>query len=154
MPVSEQDEAWVRQALALADRAAQAGDVPVGALVIGPDADVIGQGWNIREAMGDPTGHAEIVAMRDAAQRLGRWRLDGCTLVVTLEPCAMCAGAIVAARVPRVVFGAWDAKAGACGSMWDLVRDRNALHQAEVIAGVAEEDCRETLADFFSAHRL
>ncbi|MCL2424663.1 MAG: nucleoside deaminase, partial [Micrococcales bacterium] len=122
-----QHETWA-MGLALDEaRAALAtGDVPVGAVVLGPDGQVVGRGHNAREATGDPTAHAEILAIRQAATALGSWRLDGCTLVVTLEPCLACAGAVILARVPRVVLGAWDPKAGACGSVWDVVRDRRA----------------------------
>ena len=143
----------MRRALVLAGRAAEAGDVPVGALVLGPDAEVLGEGWNLREARGDPTAHAEVVAIRAAADRVGRWRLDGCTLVVTMEPCPMCAGAVVLSRVERVVFGAWDPKLGACGSVWDVPRDRRATHRAEVVGGVLEADCGEVVRRFFDGHR-
>lgn len=137
----------------LAQRAADAGDVPVGALVVSGDGEVLGEGWNRREAEGDPTAHAEIVAVRAAAQRLGTWRLEGCTLVVTMEPCPMCAGAVVLARVERVVLGAWDPKLGACGSVWDVVRDRRATHRAEVLGGVLEVECGEVVRRFFQGHR-
>jgi tRNA(adenine34) deaminase len=143
----------MRRALVLAGRAAEAGDVPVGALVLGPDGEVLGEGWNLREARGDPTAHAEVVAIRAAADRVGRWRLDGCTLVVTMEPCPMCAGAVVLSRVERVVFGAWDPKLGACGSVWDVPRDRRATHRAEVVGGVLEADCGEVVRRFFDGHR-
>ncbi len=119
----------MRRALALAERAAEAGDVPVGALVVSASGEVLGEGWNLREADGDPTAHAEVVAIRAAASRLGTWRLEGCTLVVTMEPCPMCAGAVVLSRVARVVLGAWDPKLGACGSVWDVVRDRRSTHR-------------------------
>ncbi len=138
----------MREALAEAERALP-GDVPVGALLVGPDADVLGRGHNVREATGDPTGHAEIVALRAAAAVAGQWRLDGCTLVVTLEPCAMCAGASVLARVDRIVFGAYDPKAGAVGSLWDLVRDRRVNHRPEVIGGVLADRCGALLSRFF-----
>jgi tRNA(adenine34) deaminase len=141
------------QALAVASGALASGDVPVGALVVGPDGTVLGVGHNVREAVGDPTAHAEVVAIRAAAARVGSWRLEGCTLVVTLEPCAMCAGALVLARVARVVLGAWDPKAGACGSVWDLVRDRRATHRAEVVGGVREQECSQLLLDFFVGQR-
>jgi tRNA(adenine34) deaminase len=143
----------MRRALVLAGRAAEAGDVPVGALVLGPAGEVLGEGWNLREARGDPTAHAEVVAIRAAADRVGRWRLDGCTLVVTMEPCPMCAGAVVLSRVERVVFGAWDPKLGACGSVWDVPRDRRATHRAEVVGGVLEADCGEVVRRFFDGHR-
>jgi tRNA(adenine34) deaminase len=144
---------WMRHALALAGRAAEAGDVPVGAVVVGPAGELLGEGWNLREEDGDPTAHAEVVAVRAAAARLGTWRLDGCTLVVTMEPCPMCAGAVVLSRLDRVVFGAWDPKLGACGSVWDVPRDRRATHRAEVVGGVLEEECGEVVRRFFDAHR-
>jgi tRNA(adenine34) deaminase len=143
----------MRRALELAQRAADAGDVPVGALVAGPDGAVLGEGWNLREAQGDPTAHAEVVAVREAAGRLGTWRLEGCTLVVTMEPCPMCAGAVVLSRIERVVLGAWDPKLGACGSVWDVVRDRRATHRAEVVGGVLEEECSAVVRRFFEEHR-
>jgi tRNA(adenine34) deaminase len=143
----------MRRALELAQRAADAGDVPVGALVVGPDGEVLGEGWNLREARGDPTAHAEVVAVREAAGRLGTWRLEGCTLVVTMEPCPMCAGAVVLSRIKRVVFGGWDPKLGACGSVWDVVRDRRATHRAEVVGGVLEEECGAAVRRFFEEHR-
>jgi len=143
----------MRAALAEARLALVGGDVPVGALVVDGDGAVVGRGHNLREATGDPTAHAEVLALRDAAARLGTWRLDGCTLVVTLEPCAMCAGAIVLARVPRLVLGAWDPKAGATGSVHDLVRDRRLNHRVEVIGGVLEEECGAILREFFAEHR-
>ncbi|QCB95466.1 nucleoside deaminase [Cellulomonas shaoxiangyii] len=129
------------------------GDVPVGAVVLGPDGAVVGRGRNGREADADPTAHAEVVALRAAAATLGRWRLDDCTLVVTLEPCLMCAGATLLARVPRLVLGAWDAKAGACGSQWDVVRDRRTNHRVEVVAGVRADECAALLRNFFATHR-
>ena len=141
------------QALSVAAEALVSDDVPVGALVLGPDGGVLGVGRNLREAEGDPTAHAEVVAIRAAAAALGSWRLEGCTLVVTLEPCAMCAGALVLARVARVVLGAWDPKAGACGSVWDLVRDRQATHRVEVVGGVREQECSRLLLDFFAGQR-
>lgn len=141
------------RALELAAAAAADGDIPVGAVVVDAAGEIIGEGRNTRERDGDPTGHAEVVALRAAAEAKGEWRLEGCTLVVTLEPCAMCAGAVVAARVPRVVLGAWDAKAGACGSVWDIVRDRRSIHRAEVVGGVREGECARLLLDFFAEHR-
>lgn len=153
LPVDPCHEEWIGLALALAGRCAAAGDVPVGALVLDAAGQVLGRGWNAREADGDPTAHAEILALRAASEGLGTWRLDDCVLVVTLEPCPMCAGALVQARVARVVFGAWDAKAGACGSVWDLVRDRLALHRAEVVGGVREAECAALLRDFFASRR-
>src|SRR5688500_18867925 len=133
----------MRQALALAATAAGEDDVPVGAVVLDADGAVIGTGRNTRERDADPTGHAEIVAMREAATARGEWRLEGCTLVVTLEPCTMCAGALVAARVERLVFGAFDEKAGAVGSLWDVVRDRRLNHRPEVVSGVLAEESAE-----------
>lgn len=141
------------RALELAALAALDGDIPVGALVVDGSGVVIGEGRNTRERDGDPTGHAEVVALRAAAAELGEWRLGECTLVVTLEPCPMCAGAVVLARVPRVVLGAWDPKMGACGSVWDVVRDRRSVHRAEVIGGVLEGECAAVLRDFFADHR-
>ncbi|RNL60846.1 nucleoside deaminase [Nocardioides marmoriginsengisoli] len=141
----------MRQAL---ERAAEAGqDVPIGAVVLDPDGAVIGSGVNIRERDGDPTGHAEVVALRAAAVTRGEWRLDGCTLVVTLEPCTMCAGAIVLSRVQRLVFGAYDDKAGAVGSLWDVVRDRRLNHRPEVIGGVLAEESAALLDAFFAQQR-
>ncbi len=141
------------RALEVAAHAAASDDVPVGALVLGPQGQVLGQGYNRREADGDPTAHAEVLALREAAAARGEWRLDDCTLVVTLEPCTMCAGAIVLARVPRVVFGAWDPKAGAAGSVRDVLRDSRLNHQVEVIPGVREQECSQILREFFEAHR-
>ncbi|MFE6663961.1 tRNA adenosine(34) deaminase TadA [Streptomyces sp. NPDC057697] len=139
----------MRRALAEADLAALAGDVPVGAVVLGPDGALLATGHNEREATGDPTAHAEVLALRRAATALGHWRLTGCTLVVTLEPCTMCAGALVQSRVDRVVYGARDEKAGAAGSLWDLVRDRRLNHRPEVIQGVLENECASLLTSFF-----
>lgn len=152
-PARPQDEAWMRLALAEAAQAPATGDVPVGCVVVGPDGQVLGAGRNAREADGDPTAHAEVVAIRAAAGTLGSWRLDGCTLVVTLEPCTMCAGAIVLARLPRLVFGAWDPKAGAVGSLWDVVRDRRLNSRPEVVSGVLAEPCSALLRTFFEDHR-
>jgi len=143
----------MRLALGEATSAADAGDVPVGAVVLDPAGTVVGRGHNEREALGDPTAHAEVVAIRAAAAALGQWRLEGCTLVVTLEPCSMCAGAIVLARLARVVFGAYDPKAGAVGSMWDLVRDRRLNHRPEVVAGVLEGECAAALTGWFDDRR-
>ena len=140
-------------ALEAAALAPAQGDVPVGAVVIGPDGALLGRAHNDRERTGDPTGHAEVLAMRQAATALGAWRLTGCTLVVTLEPCTMCAGALVLARVARVVFGAADPKSGAVGSLWDVVRDRRLNHRPEVVAGVLPEPCGELLRSFFAHHR-
>ncbi len=129
------------------------GDVPVGAVMLNKDGAIISMGNNQRELLKDPLAHAEIVAIKSASRSIGSWRLEECTLVVTLEPCAMCAGAIMQARIPRVVFGAWDEKAGAAGSMWDLLRDPRALHKVEVITGVLESECAGVLKDFFSKQR-
>ncbi|MBT2490424.1 tRNA adenosine(34) deaminase TadA [Streptomyces sp. ISL-96] len=139
----------MRLAMDEAARAAEAGDVPVGAVLLGPDGSLLSAGHNEREATGDPTAHAEVLAVRRAALKLGEWRLTGCTLVVTLEPCTMCAGALVQSRVDRVVFGALDEKAGAAGSLWDVVRDRRLNHRPEVIQGVLERECSAQLTAFF-----
>lgn len=147
------DEQSMRQALDLAAMAAGEGDVPVGAVVVDSAGTVIGTGRNTRERDADPTGHAEIVAMREAAAARGGWRLEGCTLVVTLEPCTMCAGALVAARVERLVFGAFDEKAGAVGSLWDVVRDRRLNHRPEVVSGVLADESAALLREFFLTHR-
>lgn len=144
---------WMAEALDLARAAVADGDVPVGALVIDPSGVVIGRGRNTRERDGDPTGHAEIVAIREAAAARGEWRLEGCTLVVTLEPCTMCAGAIVSSRLARLVFGAFDDKAGAVGSLWDVVRDRRLNHRPEVVSGVRAAESAALLREFFAAHR-
>lgn len=143
----------MRRALELAARATDAGDVPVGAVVLDADGLVLGEGFNVRERDGDPAGHAELVALRAAATARGEWRLTGCTLVVTLEPCTMCAGALVAARVDRLVLGAWDEKAGAAGSLWDVVRDRRLNHRPDVTAGVLAQESAELLRSFFADHR-
>ncbi|MER8028698.1 tRNA adenosine(34) deaminase TadA [Streptomyces bauhiniae] len=149
-PVRDPWRPAMRLALAEADRAALGGDVPVGAVVLGPDGTtVLGAGHNEREATGDPTAHAEVLALRRAAAALGEWRLTGCTLVVTLEPCTMCAGALVQSRVDRVVYGARDDKAGAAGSLWDVVRDRRLNHRPEVVEGVLAEECARPLTEFF-----
>ncbi len=146
-------DAAMADALAEARLALSSGDVPVGALVLDPAGTAIGRGHNVRERLGDPTGHAEVVALRQAAARRGHWRLSGCTLVVTLEPCTMCAGAAVLARVDRLVFGAYDDKAGAVGSLWDVVRDRRLNHRPEVIGGVGAAESTALLGEFFSGHR-
>ncbi|TFC40016.1 tRNA adenosine(34) deaminase TadA [Cryobacterium sp. TMT2-14] len=148
--VDRRHSEWMRLALCEARAALETGDVPVGAVVLDPSGRVIGRGRNEREALQDPTGHAEIVAIRLAAASLGDWHLTGCTLVVTLEPCVMCAGAILAARVPVVVFGAWDEKAGASGSVYDVLRDRRLNHRAEVYAEVDADECGELLRAFFA----
>lgn len=141
------------EALALAERASAVGDVPVGAVVIKPDGAIVGRGFNRREVSHDPTAHAEVLALREAALALETWRLDDCTLVVTLEPCVMCAGAVLAARIPRLVIGAWDDRAGATGSQWDLVRDGRIGAKVEVISGVRADESAVLLRDFFEARR-
>ena len=146
-------EEVMHAALEIARSAEKSGDVPVGAILLNPSGEIIGRGFNLRERDNDPTAHAEIVAMREGASSLGKWRLDGCTLVVTLEPCGMCAGAIAQARIPRVVFGAWDEKAGAVGSVWDLLRDPRAPFSVEVISGILEAECAQVLRDFFEPLR-
>ncbi len=154
--MSRETGAWdaaMRQALTRAGEAHASGDVPIGAVVLDARGTVIGTGMNIRERDGDPTGHAEVVALRAAARHVGEWRLTGCTLVVTLEPCTMCAGAIVLSRVDRLVFGAYDEKAGAVGSLWDVVRDRRLNHRPEVLGGVLAEECAVLLEEFFAAQR-
>jgi tRNA(adenine34) deaminase len=138
------------EAISIARSAVRTGDVPVGAIVLNKDGIVIGKGSNEREAENDPTAHAEIVAIRNAASRLQNSRLDGCTLVVTLEPCAMCAGAIAQSRITHLIFGAWDEKAGAVGSVWDVLRDPRSIFSVEVTAGVRESECAQLLKDFFS----
>ncbi len=153
-PAQPVDQWAMGVALDEARRALLTGDVPVGAVVVAPGAHVVGWGHNAREDDTDPTAHAEILALRDAASNLGRWRLEDCTLVVTLEPCVMCAGAVLAARVGRLVFGAWDPKAGAVGSQWDVVRDRRAMVKVEVLGGVRAEESALLLQRFFEEHRL
>ena len=144
----------MRAALVEASLALESADVPIGAVVLDRTGEVIGRGHNVRERDGDPTGHAELVAVRAAASAVGEWRLTGCTLVVTLEPCTMCAGAIVLARLDRLVFGAYDAKAGAVGSLWDVVRDRRLNHRPEVVGGVLADECGSLVDDFFAHQRL
>lgn len=152
-PVSEQEA--VKAALDVAKQARGTADVPIGAVVFAPDGTLLAGAHNAREALGDPTGHAEILALREAARRFGDgWRLDGCTLAVTVEPCTMCAGALVLARVGRVVFGAWEPKTGAVGSLWDVVRDRRLNHRPEVVGGVLAEECALLLDEFFAEHRV
>ncbi len=143
----------MRLALDEAREAVSTGDVPIGAVVLDPSGEVVARGRNVREAEGDPTGHAEVVALRAAARALGEWRLTGCTLVVTLEPCTMCAGAAVLARVGRIVFGAYDDKAGAVGSLWDVVRDRRLNHRPEVVGGVLAAESTALLDAFFAEQR-
>ena len=137
----------MREAIAVAHQSRASNDVPVGALIVDPSGKVIATGTNEREAKSDPTAHAEIVAMRKAATN--GWRLDNHTLVVTLEPCAMCAGAIAQARISKVIYGAWDEKAGAAGSVWDVLRDPRAIHRVEVESGVLEKECAALLSEFF-----
>jgi len=139
--------------LALAESEKVTDDVPIGAVVVDADGQVIGRGHNEREETGDPTAHAEVLAIREAARHVGEWRLTGCTLVVTLEPCTMCAGAIVLSRLDRLVFAAYDEKAGAVGSLWDVVRDRRLNHRPEVVGGVMADVAGGRLRDFFTGHR-
>jgi tRNA(adenine34) deaminase len=143
----------MREAFALAQQAQAANDVPVGAVVIDSNGKVVGRGFNTREVSNNPLGHAEVNALNDAAKNLGSWRLDDCTLIVTLEPCTMCAGAIVQSRIGRVVFGAFDEKAGAVGSLWDVVRDSRLPHRPEVISGVLAQEAAQILTDFFKNKR-
>ena len=143
----------MQQALLLAKEAANHGDVPVGAIIVDEKGAVIGRGKNERVKNNDPLAHAEIMAIKDAASKLSNWRFDQLTLIVTLEPCAMCAGAIAQSRFERLVFGSFDEKAGAAGSMWDLIRDARALTQIEVVSGVLADDCALVLSDFFASKR-
>ncbi|MEJ6573675.1 MAG: tRNA adenosine(34) deaminase TadA [Actinomycetes bacterium] len=143
----------MNKAVEIAKSALAAGDVPVGALVLNAEGKQVGTGFNRREIDNDPSAHAEIIALRQAAIANNSWRLDGHTIVVTLEPCAMCAGAISQARIKTLVFGAWDAKAGAVGSVWDVLRDPRSLHQVEVISGVNESECAGLLSEFFKNNR-
>jgi tRNA(adenine34) deaminase len=143
----------MQQAILLAKAAGDNGDVPVGALVVNESGEVLGAGHNLRQVNNDPTAHAEIVAIRMASSKLNNWRMDDLTMIVTLEPCAMCAGAISQSRFKRVVFGAWDEKAGAVGSVWDVIRDPRSLNKVEVITGVLEKDCALLLSDFFEKKR-
>jgi tRNA(adenine34) deaminase len=145
----QNSEELMRLAIDVAKSATRTGDVPVGAIVINSDGVLIGRGFNEREANNDPTAHAEIVAIRNATSRLQNSRLDGCTLIVTLEPCAMCAGAIAQSRISKVIFGAWDEKAGAVGSIWDVLRDPRSIFKVEVSAGILEDECAELLTEFF-----
>jgi len=141
------------EALEVAESATASGDVPVGSVVFNPDGQLVGVGHNLRERDCDPTAHAEVIAIREAALKAGTWRLDHHTLVVTLEPCAMCAGAIAQSRIKTLVFGAWDEKAGAVGSVWDILRDPRAIHQVEVISGIMEAECADLLTTFFKQQR-
>lgn len=143
----------MRAALAEARLALEHGDVPIGAVVVGPSGEVVGRGHNERESRGDPTAHAEVLALREASGAMGAWRLSGCTLYVTLEPCTMCAGAAVLARVDRVVYAATDPKAGAVGSLWDVVRDPRLNHRPEVVSGLLAEESATLLRAFFGPHR-
>ena len=143
----------MQAALSLAKVAADKGDVPVGAIVVNEAGEILGTGQNLREQNNDPTAHAEIVALRNASEKFGSWRLDDLTIVVTLEPCAMCAGAILQSRVKRLVFAAWDEKAGAVGSVMDVIRDPRALTKVEVITGIMEKECSDVLKDFFNTKR-
>ena len=143
----------MQEAISLAKEAAIKGDVPVGALVVDDAGTIIGIGANLREQDNDPTAHAEIVAIRNAASKIGNYRLDDLTMVVTLEPCGMCAGAIGQSRIKRLVFGSFDEKGGAAGSIWDLIRDARALTQIEVVSGVLADDCALVLSDFFASKR-
>lgn len=143
----------MKEALRLAVEAAKAGEVPVGAVVLDGDGNIIGRGANLRERESDPLAHAEVLAMKSAASSRKSWNLSDCTLVVTLEPCPMCAGAILQTRLKRVIFGAWDAKLGACGSVWDILRDRHVGSYPEVIGSVCESECAQLLRNFFENHR-
>ncbi len=143
----------MQAALSLAKVAGDNGDVPVGAIVVNEAGEILGTGQNLREKNNDPSAHAEIVAMRQAAEKIGSWRLDDLTMVVTLEPCSMCAGAISQSRFKRLVFGTWDEKAGAVGSVWDLIRDGRSLNKVEVVSGVMEQECGDVLKSFFSSKR-
>lgn len=143
----------MRQALDEAHASAEHADVPIGAVVLDPQGRFLAGAGNERELLGDPTAHAEVLALRRASEALGSWRLEGCTLVVTLEPCTMCAGALVLARVQRLVFGAFDPKAGAVASLWDVVRDPRLNHRPEVTSGILEPECATLLQDFFAKHR-
>lgn len=149
VPTSHERKAQMELALVEARACAHTDDVPVGAVILDAAGEVIATGRNTKERDEDPLGHAEVMAIRAAAEKLGNWRLNDCTLVVTLEPCVMCAGAILAARIPTVVYGAWDEKAGAAGSVFDLLRDRRLNHQVEVISGVLAEECGQLLTEFF-----
>jgi len=151
--VASQWDAAMRQALELGRLAGVAGDVPVGAVVLDRAGEVVSAAGNEREVLGDPTAHAEVLVLRAAAAATGSWRLDGHTLVVTLEPCTMCAGALVLARVERLVFGAYDPKAGAVASLWDVVRDSRLNHRVEVTGGVLADECGQILLDFFGRRR-
>ena len=143
----------MQAALSLAKVAADKGDVPVGAIVVNEAGEILGTGQNLREQSNDPTAHAEVIAIRQAGEKVGSWRLDDLTIVVTLEPCAMCAGAIAQSRIKRLVFGAWDEKAGAVGSVMDVIRDPRTLIKVEVVSGIMEKECSEGLSNFFNTKR-
>ena len=143
----------MQQAISLANETANKGDVPVGALIVDDSGKIIGQGANLREQENDPTAHAEIVAIRNAAKKIGNYRLDELTMVVTFEPCGMCAGAIAQSRIKRLVFGSFDEKYGAVGSVWDLLRDSRSIYKPEVLSGVLENECAQLLSDFFTTKR-
>lgn len=147
------DEQWMRTALDEADEAADKGEVPIGCVIVGADGALLAAGHNLREALGDPTAHAEIIAMRETSRKLGSWRLDGTTLYVTLEPCVMCAGAMVNARVPRVVWGCDDPKAGACHTLFDIGADARLNHRFDMTRGVLEAECADRLKRFFAGLR-
>jgi tRNA(adenine34) deaminase len=153
-PPLASDEALIQRALELAVAAPATGDVPIGAVVVDAAGRELAAACNAREALADPTAHAELLALRAAAAVRGEWRLEGCTLAVTVEPCTMCAGALGLARVQRVVFGAWEPKTGAVGSLWDVVRDRRLNHRPEVVGGVLAGECAALLESFFADHRL
>ena len=146
--MSNSDTTWMERALSLADQASAEGEVPVGCVIV-REHEIVGEGWNRREAQQDPIAHAEIIAIQAAAAKIGFWRLEGCVCYVTLEPCPMCAGALVNARVERLVYGARDPKAGACGTLYDIVRDSRLNHRMEVTAGVLADECGARLTDFF-----
>lgn len=151
--VEAADALAMHEALAEARLAVGTGDVPVGAVVCGPDGSVLARGHNAREALQDPTAHAEVLALRSAASAVGSWNLSGLTLAVTVEPCTMCAGALVAARIERVVFGCWEPKTGAAGSLWDVLRDRRLTHRVQVRGGVLSAECAGLLEEFFASRR-
>jgi len=146
-------EKLMQQAISVAKDAAVHNDVPVGALVVNEQGEILGTGHNLREENNDPTAHAEIVAIRNSAAKIGTWRMDELTIIVTLEPCAMCAGAISQSRFKRLVFGAWDEKAGAVGSVWDVIRDQRNLNKVEVVTGILEKECSAILTNFFEGKR-
>lgn len=152
-PASAEHESWMRLALEQARAAARMGEVPIGAVVVDAAGQVIGAGHNMRERLQDPSAHAEVVALRQAAARVGSWRLSGCTLVVTVEPCLMCAGAVLMAHVPTVVFGAWECKTGAVGSQYDVLRDGRLSGAAHVYAGVLRSECAQVMKNFFVSRR-